>query len=242
MQELISQGIVLRSLDYHDNDKIITILTPEHGRLTAILKGVKKVTAKMKFASQVFCYAQFKLVGKGEMLTVSGATEIESFFDIVQDYKAMRAGSAMLEIADGVSFIHEPDHLLFSGLLRALETLSKTETDPDVVLMRFALGVFKITGYAMNLRTCGTCGKSLNADIVRFDVETGEFTCIHCSKGSYIPVSPRTLEVMQNLPKLEFDQLENIVITDTEAREFKTIIRANFACRFGKNLKTLSSV
>ncbi len=241
MRELITQGIVLRSLDYHDNDKIITILTPEHGRLSAILKGVKKVTAKLKFASQPFSYVQFKLVGKNELMTVAGASEIESLFEITQNYKAMVLGSAMLEIADGVSMKYEPDHLLFTGLLNALETLANTETDPDVVLMRFALGVFKITGYQMNLRTCANCGKPLNSDLLRFDTDAGEFVCIHCSRENAFPVSARTLEVMQNLPHLEFNQLENIVITDTEAREFRQIIRANCELRYGKILRSISN-
>ena len=241
MQQMITQGVVLRAMDYSESDKIITILTPMHGRITAILKGVKKVTAKMKFASQPFCFAQFKLVGRGDMLTVSGATEIENFFDITQDYRDMVAGSAILEMADSASVVQEPDHLLFSGLLHALKTLATTDTDPDVIMMRFALGVFKITGYAMNLRTCKTCGKPLSSDMVRFDVDSGEFVCIHCSTNRYIPISARTLEVMQNMTRLEFPELENIVITSTEAQEFHQIIRANFLIRFGKDLRSLKA-
>lgn len=240
MQQLVTQGVVLRAIDYSDNDKIITILTPNNGKVSAILKGVKKVTAKMKFASQPFCFAQFKLVGKGELLTVAGATEIESFFDITQDYKATVAGSAILEMADTVSIVQSPDNLLFSGLLHALKTLSTTEADPDVVMMRFALGVFKITGYAMNLKTCKNCGKPLSNDMVRFDTDVGEFNCIHCSANNYISISARTLELLQNMSHLQFAELENIVVTEAEVKEFHQIIRINFAIRYGKNLRSIS--
>ncbi len=240
MQQIITQGVVTRAIDYLDNDKIITIITPEHGRMSALLKGVKKVTAKMKFASQPFCFAQFKLVGKGDLLTVASATEIESFFDITQDYRATVAGSAILEMADSVGVVQEPDHLLFSGLLHALKTLAVTETDPDVVMMRFALGVFKISGYAMNLKTCKTCGKLLANDMVRFDVNSGEFCCIQCPTEHYVPISARTLELLQNMSKLQFAELENIVINEIEAKEFHQIIRANFLLRFGKELRSIS--
>ncbi len=238
MTQMITQGVVLKAIDYCDSDKIITILTPLHGRITAILKGVKKVTAKMKFASQPFCFAQFKLAGRGEMLTVAGATEIENFFDITQDYTTMIAGSAILEMADMASVVDEPDNLLFSGLVHALKTLATTDTDPTVVMMRFALGVFKISGYAMNLKTCKTCGKPLSSDIVRFDVDTGEFVCVHCCKNRYIPVSSRTVEVLYNMSRLEFEELGNIVITSTEASEFRQIVNANLALRFGRQLKS----
>lgn len=240
MQQMITQGVVLRAIDYSDADKIITILTPEHGKVSAMLKGVKKVTAKMKFASQPFCFAQFKLVGRGEILTVAGATEIESFFDITQDYRDMVAGSAILEMADAVS-LGQDSHLLFSGLLHALKTLATTDTDPDVIMMRFALGVFKITGYAMNLTTCKTCGKPLSNDMVRFNTDTGELTCIHCSSPHYISVSARSLEVMQNLVKLQFSELENIVLTEDEVQEFHKIIRANFALHYNRELRSIAN-
>ncbi len=239
MQQMITQGVVLKAIDFSESDKIITILTPLHGRITAILKGVKKVTAKMKFASQPFCFAQFKLVGRGEIPTVAGATEIENFFDITQDYNTMIAGSAILEMADAASVIDEPSNLLFSGLVHALKTLATMDADPNVVLMRFALGVFKISGYGMNLRTCKTCGKPLNSDIVRFDVDTGEFVCVHCCKNRYIPVSSRTVEVLYNMSRLEFPELDNIVITSTEVAEFHKIIQANFALRFGRQLNSI---
>lgn len=237
---MITQGVVLRTIDYSDADKIITILTPEHGKISAILKGVKKVTAKMKFASQPFCFAQFKLVGRSEILTVAGATEIENFFDITQDYRDMVAGSAILEMADAVGIADEANHLLFSGLLHALKTLATTDTDADVIMMRFALGVFKITGYAMNLGTCKSCGRALSSDMVRFNADTGELCCIHCSSPSFMSISARTLEVMQNITKLQFAELENIVITEDEAREFRQIIRANFLLHYNRELRSLA--
>ncbi|MBQ7977911.1 MAG: DNA repair protein RecO [Clostridia bacterium] len=242
MQQIITQGVVLNAFDYRDADKIVTIVTPEYGRLSAVLRGVKKVTAKMKFASQPFCYAQFKLVGGWDMLTVAGATEIESFFDITQDYRSMVAGSAILEMADAVSVVQQPDHLLFTGLTSALRTLANSDTDPDVILMRFALGVFKITGYALNLKNCKSCEKPLANDLVRFEVGTGELSCIHCSENDFIPVSARSLEIMQNMVKLQFDELEKIVLTEVEINEFRQIIRANFKLRYNRDLKSFNSL
>ncbi len=45
---------MLRATDYLENDKILTLLTAEKGKITAGIKGVKKAGAKLKFAAQPF--------------------------------------------------------------------------------------------------------------------------------------------------------------------------------------------
>ena len=49
---------MLRAVDYGENDKILTLLSAEEGRITAGIKGVKKAGAKLKFAAQPFCFAE----------------------------------------------------------------------------------------------------------------------------------------------------------------------------------------
>ena len=239
MEQIITKGIVLKSIDYGDKDRIVTIFSLEHGRVNGILKGVKKLTAKMKFASQPFCYAEFKLVGKSELYTVAGASEIDSFFDITQNYAKMVCGSAMLEMTNNVSIFGEPNKVLFDALVVCLKALAFTDIAPDIVLMRFALGVFKVSGYQMNLLTCRNCGKSLNTDKVVFDADLGEFVCIKCPVSRYIPISARTLEIMQMLAKTPLTKLENFVLMENEAREIRQIIRTNIEIRFGVKLKSL---
>ncbi len=52
---------MLRATDYLENDKILTLLTAEMGKITAGIKGVKKAGAKLKFAAQPFCFAEYIL-------------------------------------------------------------------------------------------------------------------------------------------------------------------------------------
>ena len=59
--ELIVNGLMLKSADYKENDKILTLLTAEKGKITAGIKGVRKAKAKLKFAAQPFCFAEYVL-------------------------------------------------------------------------------------------------------------------------------------------------------------------------------------
>ena len=58
MEEKMS-GIVLSAVSVGENDKILNIFTLEKGVVSAKIKGVKKAGAKLKFASEPFCFAEF---------------------------------------------------------------------------------------------------------------------------------------------------------------------------------------
>ena len=56
---------MIRAVDYGENDKILTLLSAERGKISAGIKGVKKAGAKLKFAAQPFCLAEYVLTGRG---------------------------------------------------------------------------------------------------------------------------------------------------------------------------------
>ena len=68
--EIKLNALMLRAADYGENDKILTLLTAEYGKITAGIKGVKKPAAKLKFAAQPFCFAEYVLARRGEKFTV----------------------------------------------------------------------------------------------------------------------------------------------------------------------------
>ena len=56
------KGIVLKTKDYKDSDKLVTILTLEKGKILVKARGVKKTKSKLKAFCQSFCFADFELV------------------------------------------------------------------------------------------------------------------------------------------------------------------------------------
>ena len=69
MEEKYS-GIVLGGVSFGENDKILNVFTLEKGVISAKIKGVKKAGAKLKFASEPFCFAEFVFSVKGDKRTV----------------------------------------------------------------------------------------------------------------------------------------------------------------------------
>ena len=84
MEEKVS-GIVLGGVNFGENDKILKVFTLEKGLISAKIKGVKKAGAKLKFASEPFCFAEFILSVTNAGHTVIGASLFDSFYSIRED-------------------------------------------------------------------------------------------------------------------------------------------------------------
>ena len=96
MEEKLS-GIVLNGVQYGESDKILNIFTLEKGTISAKIKGVKKAGAKLKFASEPFCFAEFIFSEVSNRRTVIGASLIESFYALRENIVKYFAGGTILE-------------------------------------------------------------------------------------------------------------------------------------------------
>ena len=180
--ELKVNALTLRAIDYKDNDKILTLLSAEKGKITAGIKGVKKAGAKLKFAAQPFCFAEFILSCKGDKYTVIGASENESFYDLRTDINKLYAASAVCEVASALSYEFAEGQEIF---YLAIKTLSKMCVgDECSALIEFLLNALCVSGYGIALDDCAECGCSLtDQPKMRFDFNLGAFTCWDCGDG-----------------------------------------------------------
>lgn len=175
-------AIVLKTVDYGENDKILTLLTAERGKLSAGIKGVKKAGAKLKFAAQPFCFAEYVLARKGEKYTVIQASENESFYELREDVEKYFCACAVTEAAYALTYGGDKCTEIFSETIRALTSMCGG--DEAFALVKYLVFLLSRSGYGIGLDGCSSCGAPLSGNAVRFDMEAGSFTCYDCGIGA----------------------------------------------------------
>ena len=174
---------MLRAADYLENDKILTLLTAERGRLTVGIKGVKKAGAKLKFAAQPFCFAEYILAERGGRYTVIQASECESFYELRADVEKYYAACAVCETALALTYEGDGESGLFSDCVKALSAMCAGDCPSE--LISFLLTVLKMVGYGINTGVCHVCGKELTGEgKIRFDMDSGAFCHWDCGAGA----------------------------------------------------------
>lgn len=232
--ELIVNAVMLRAVDYNENDKILTLLTAENGKITAGIKGVKKAAAKLKFAAQPFCFAEYVLAKRGEKYTVINATECESFYDLRTDIEKFYAASAAVEAADALTYEGDEFREIFYALVNALSKISAGNEKAE--LISFLLFALEKSGYAINAENCFECGADLlHTDKLRFDMNAGSFTCFDCGNGS--GASGVTYNVIRKASGKSYD--EAFITADGEKRALR-LIREYVSFKLNTAFKSLS--
>lgn len=189
MEEIVN-GIVLRAVDYKDSDKIITLFTIEKGIITAGAKGVKKAGAKLKFAVEPFCFAEYVLAKKSNRYTVISAQYLDSFYNLRTNLKKYYVSGAIGEVMLAALRENDADTSMFSVFMEAVKDVNYGDAE-KLALIKFLVRLFKISGYGIESELCAFCGKKINGRVF-FNFQNANFSCEeHCLEG-YKEITPLT--------------------------------------------------
>lgn len=235
MTEKIIDAIVLKTQDFKDNDKIVYLFSPAEGKFSAVLKGVKKASAKLKFAGEPFCFAEFTCVKRGDMTTVTNAYQKESFFEIRQDITCFYCGMSALEIVSAFAQEGEKNPGLFVGLIKSLSLMAQG-INPKTVLAHFALFVLDNFGQKPCFESCAECGEKVHDAFFCFDA--GGVLCKNCQNDYAIKLDEGVRKVVLNLCSLTHERLANYKIGDVLADKTLQFLNDLLA----KNFKKINSI
>lgn len=198
-----TEGLVIRTTHYQENDKIVTLLTPSRGKVTAFMKGVKKPTAKLNFASQPFAFCEYVLAEKGGRNTVVSAYLYDGFYALRTDVVRYYSACVIAEVCDALVIYDEGQEGFFIAAIEALKALTLTEEDPVETVTTFLLVALREGGYMLDASGCADCGGEVGKTPY-FDFSTGQFTCPSCARG--VRASESTYEWLKRCQGLSHDE------------------------------------
>ncbi|MBO5525617.1 MAG: DNA repair protein RecO [Clostridia bacterium] len=226
-----TEGIVLKSIDYLENDKLVTLLTSEYGKITVRARGVKKTEAKLRFAAQPFCFAEYVFAEKDGRFTLVSATCHESFFELADPDK-LYAAYAVTELACIVAPERSPCKGFFLTLAQTLRNLVNEDVQTSVI--RYLLAVCKESGFPLNAERCFSCGGELCGKSY-FHFPTGSFSCAACRKGT--AASGSTVQLIRRYTGLPFEEVGE---DDRKVRAIR-LLKEYLAFHLDTDLKCLSA-
>jgi DNA repair protein RecO (recombination protein O) len=154
------EAVVLRTQKLGEADRIITLLTREHGRVRAVAKGVRRTTSRLGARVEPFMLIDVQLYAGRSLDIVTQVETIGGYgAGIATDYARYTAGTAMLETAERLTETErEPAVQQFLLLAGGLRTLAAGEHDPGLVLDSYLLRSLSVAGWAPSFTDCARCG------------------------------------------------------------------------------------
>jgi DNA repair protein RecO (recombination protein O) len=239
------EAIVLKRSDYGEADRLLTLYTPDLGKLRAIAKGARKPSSRKSGHVELFTHSAM-LIAKGRHLDiVTQADTLDAFAPLRSNLDRLGFAYYLAELVDQFSVegdsasrgeFHAPadpdgtpmeaaveNQPLFDLLFHSLHWLGDDATDPALLARYFELHLLQFVGYRPQLTKCINCGKPLEPIDNFFSAEAGgviDPTCVESQRE-------KTYEQARDLQPISLNALKVLRYLQTRDWEAVRQLRLN---------------
>lgn len=158
MKLLKVKGIVIKEVQYKDNDKIITLMTDSFGKISCMAKGAKKTNSALLASCQLLVYSEFVLYKGTSFYHINSAEIIDTFYSLRTDLDKLEKAYEITKVLS--SLVVENEEVskdILSLYLNTLYVISKDTLKYSHVMSIFKLKMLSFLGYSPSIITCSNC-------------------------------------------------------------------------------------
>lgn len=236
---LTTRGLVLRVTDYNDRDSLLTLLTPNNGRLTVKARGLRRKNSPLIVPCQLLSYGEFTLFEYRGSYTVNEATSVELFQQLRRDLPKLSLGIYFAQVTELLSQEDMPGPELLSLVLNCLYMLSSGISEIKIKSV-FELRAACLAGYMPDLYSCHVCGDEQPG---YFDLSAGLLVCDRCygrgSAGIRFPVAAGVLQAMRYISSCESKRIFSFDLGAESMLQLSQITEAYLTTQLERGFSTL---
>lgn len=220
-----TEAIVIKSIDYGEAHKIVTLYTKDYGKLSVMARGAKRPKSRLSAVTQLFTYGLFLFFrqAKKSVGTLTQGERLQSFNQVRQDLIKMAYAAYFAELVDKLTDDDEKDPYLFQLLLVAFTQLDEGQ-DPELLARLFELKMLIIGGYKPEVDRCVICAQTEGPFL--FSITEGGFLCQRCRghDPQALQVGLNTLKVIRFLYRLHPNRLGHVELKPSTREELKKVL------------------
>ena len=237
-----SEGIVVRKMRLGEAARILTVLTPGAGKVSAVAKGVCRPKSKMSGHLELFTHSQIEFARGHNLDTIINCQTIHSFHKIKEDLMSAAYATYFCELADGFSEHDIECRKLFSLLVECLSQLNEDMAGADTVRTYFEMQCLIAGGYRPQTRTCVKCNEKIKEEMNFFSMDNGGIMCPQCAQfeSRSFPISVAAIKVLRVLSEENLKTCLRLKLKPELIGELNAILGKYISFILEKPLKTPS--
>lgn len=230
-------GIIIAENNFGDYDKMITMLTPNYGKISCVAKRARRTKSALLAGTQLFCFGEYVMYkGKGKY-HINSCEIIEIFYNLRTDLDKLKYAIHINQIIKDVCVENENSFRILQLYLNTLYMISETKENLDFILSVFKLRLLCLLGFEPQINGCSLCGKDKN--IMYFSLRYDGFICKECVSdyGSAIEMSENTKNAIKYIVSAHPKKIFSFKLIDEDLEELKLISKIYFNEKMEKEYK-----
>jgi DNA repair protein RecO (recombination protein O) len=185
MSSVKSSAIVLKSIDWSDTSKIVTLFTREEGKMSVIAKGARQSKSKYQGILESINLLEVVIyISENRKLQILGQISLENTFQKIRaDYDKTGYAFTLLELTD-IFFKEGSIDTIYFDFITALLSEIGIITDPRIVFWYFLIKLSSYLGFKPEFNYCSICNRSVESEEVVFSIQEGAVICKNCGSSS----------------------------------------------------------
>ena len=172
-------GLVVREIESGENDKRITLLSADRGKITFSAKGARSLRSKYMNAIALFTYGNYEISERTGYSWLAGASVTEPFYALRDNIDRLALASYIVDVANELSGEGEPAEELLRLTLNTLYAISRDIKPYAQIKAVYELRAMSLSGYLPQLDGCGLCRKE-KGELMYLDIMNGILKCEDC--------------------------------------------------------------
>jgi len=226
------EGIIIRSMDYGESHKIISVYTRHHGKIGIMVHGAKKLSNRFASVSLLFTYGQFVIYKANSMGTLKQGELLQSNHQLREDLHYAAYAAYISELIDRLMPENESNEEMFEQLMASFEALQSGK-DAETIMHIMEMKMLELTGYMPQLDACASCGAKLDqgietSDRIRLSIAQGGVLCTLCAAkdAQSIHLSGAAWRVLKLFQQIDLRKLGAIGLKSATKQELKQVMRS----------------
>lgn len=236
----VTSGVVLRVTDTKETDRILTVLTPDRGKIPLIARGARRKNSRLAAACQMPAYSELTIYKRGGWYLLDEASPIELFDGLGRDIELLALAAWFCELTEAVCAEETACPEILSLLLNGLYALCYLEKDPVLVKAAFQWRLMALAGFQPFTDNCAVCGAAEPAAPM-LDVVHGVVRCGGCKGGGglSLPLTAAGLAALRHILTADGKKLYSFTLEPGALRALDHAGEAFIAAQLERNFRTL---
>lgn len=230
------RGIVIKTIDYLESDKLLTILTFNRGSVLVKAKGVRKKGAKLAYGAQQFFCGDFECVESHGKLILTGVDRIYDFTELASDIDKYYTACHFAEIASAVIMEDHPDEEMLRMFLNTLHILMKNNIELNLLISIYEIRTAALAGFAPVMDECVLCGSESEA--TTFSIVHGGRVC--CTTGT--EVDKYIIKLIEAVSECNMKEMFSLSVPMESLEKLSMISRKYLENVLDKKFTTINSI
>ncbi len=212
MSVLKAKGIVLKTTEFGEANRMLTIFAKGRGIIRAAVYGAKSIKSGKGAACQVLSYSEFELSrSSGDIYTVSAVAPLETFYSLSEDIVKFSLAAYLAELTTVAVGAENPEDSVLALLLNTLYALCHNGLEAEKAKCVYELRLMSILGYRPQLTKCVGCGSI--KEIVSFSARDGGLMCRACG-GRGVMIGKSTADALKYIISAEEKKIFSFTVSE----------------------------